>query len=37
VGYQEESGSSLYFNDPDGARVELISDTLGTMYGHQVS
>src|SRR6476620_7641868 len=22
VGYQEESGTSLYFNDPDGARVE---------------
>jgi catechol 2,3-dioxygenase-like lactoylglutathione lyase family enzyme len=37
VGYQEESGSSLYFNDPDGARVELIADPLGTMYGHEVS
>jgi catechol 2,3-dioxygenase-like lactoylglutathione lyase family enzyme len=36
VGYQEESGSSLYFNDPDGARVELIADPLGTMYGHEV-
>jgi catechol 2,3-dioxygenase-like lactoylglutathione lyase family enzyme len=37
VGYQEESGSSLYFNDPDGARIELIADRLGTMYGHEVS
>jgi catechol 2,3-dioxygenase-like lactoylglutathione lyase family enzyme len=37
VGYQEESGSSLYFNDPDGARVELISDPLGNMYGTEVS
>ncbi len=36
VGYQEESGSSLYFNDPDGARVELIADPLGTMYGNEV-
>jgi catechol 2,3-dioxygenase-like lactoylglutathione lyase family enzyme len=36
VGYQEESGSSLYFNDPDGARVELISDPLGNMYGTEV-
>ncbi|MGH3157348.1 MAG: VOC family protein [Streptosporangiaceae bacterium] len=37
VGYQEESGSSLYFSDPDGARIELIADKLGTMYGHEVS
>jgi len=29
VGYQEESGSSLYFSDPDGARIELIADKLG--------
>jgi catechol 2,3-dioxygenase-like lactoylglutathione lyase family enzyme len=36
VGYQEESGTSLYFNDPDGARVELIADSLGTMYGNEV-
>ena len=33
VPYQEESGSSLYFQDPDGARVELIHDPLGEMYG----
>ncbi len=25
--------SSMYFKDPDGARVELISDPLGEMYG----
>jgi catechol 2,3-dioxygenase-like lactoylglutathione lyase family enzyme len=36
VGYQEESGTSLYFNDPDGARVELIADPLGNMYGTEV-
>ena len=36
VGYQEESGASLYFNDPDGARIELIADDLGSMYGHEV-
>jgi catechol 2,3-dioxygenase-like lactoylglutathione lyase family enzyme len=33
VEYQEESGSSLYFRDPDGARIELIADPLGQMYG----
>jgi catechol 2,3-dioxygenase-like lactoylglutathione lyase family enzyme len=37
VGFQEESGTSLYFNDPDGARIELIADPLGSMYGHEVS
>jgi hypothetical protein len=26
----------LYFHDPDGARVELISDPLLEMYGQQV-
>ena len=36
VPYQEESGSSLYFQDPDGARVELIHDPLGEMYGTAV-
>ena len=25
--------TSLYFRDPDGARVELIADPLGEMYG----
>lgn len=29
-------GSSLYFRDPDGARLELISDPLGEMYGQPV-
>ena len=29
-------GSSLYFSGPDGERLELISDPLGEMYGHQV-
>jgi catechol 2,3-dioxygenase-like lactoylglutathione lyase family enzyme len=28
--------SSLYFRDPDGARVELINDPLGEMYGNPV-
>ena len=30
------SGSSMYFTGPDGERIELISDPLGEMYGHQV-
>ncbi len=34
--YHEASGSSIYLTDPDGARVELISDELLTMYGHEV-
>ena len=36
VKYDHISGSSLYFRDPDGARLELISDPLGRMYGHDV-
>jgi len=36
VKYDHISGSSLYFRDPDGARLELISDPLGEMYGHPV-
>ncbi len=36
VPYQLESGSSIYFRDPDGARLELISDPLGEMYGSSV-
>src|SRR5215471_13847519 len=28
VPYQEESETSLYFRDPDGARLEIISDPL---------
>jgi catechol 2,3-dioxygenase-like lactoylglutathione lyase family enzyme len=34
--YHEASGSSIYLADPDGARVELISDQLLNMYGHEV-
>ena len=30
------SGVSVYFRDPDGARIELIADPLGEMYGAQV-
>jgi len=30
------SGVSVYFRDPDGARIELIADPLGQMYGSQV-
>jgi catechol 2,3-dioxygenase-like lactoylglutathione lyase family enzyme len=36
VDFQEESGSSIYFRDPDGARIELIADPLGEMYGTRV-
>jgi catechol 2,3-dioxygenase-like lactoylglutathione lyase family enzyme len=36
VEVSEHSGVSLYFRDPDGARIELIADPLGEMYGTQV-
>jgi catechol 2,3-dioxygenase-like lactoylglutathione lyase family enzyme len=36
VSYQMESGTSVYFRDPDGTRVELIADPLGEMYGTKV-
>jgi catechol 2,3-dioxygenase-like lactoylglutathione lyase family enzyme len=36
IDYLLESGSSIYFSDPDGARLELISDPLGEMYGNEV-
>ena len=36
VDYLLESGTSIYLHDPDGTRVELISDPLGAMYGHEV-
>jgi len=36
VEYQLESGTSVYFRDPDGARIELIADPLGQMYGTTV-
>ncbi|HET6563018.1 MAG TPA: VOC family protein [Marmoricola sp.] len=36
VSYVVHSEVSMYFTDPDGARVELIADPLGEMYGEQV-
>jgi catechol 2,3-dioxygenase-like lactoylglutathione lyase family enzyme len=36
VRYAVIDHSSMYFNDPDGARLELISDPLGEMYGKSV-
>ena len=36
VEYLLESGTSIYFRDPDGTRVELIADPLGAMYGMEV-
>ncbi|MFF3883916.1 VOC family protein [Streptomyces sp. NPDC001914] len=36
VAYMEESGTSIYFRDPDGARIELLADPLGEMYGNKV-
>jgi catechol 2,3-dioxygenase-like lactoylglutathione lyase family enzyme len=36
VDYDHVSGSSLYFADPDGVRLELISDPLGEMYGEVI-
>jgi catechol 2,3-dioxygenase-like lactoylglutathione lyase family enzyme len=36
VPYQLESKVSIYFRDPDGARLELLADPLGEMYGERV-
>ncbi|MFI5955184.1 VOC family protein [Cryptosporangium sp. NPDC051539] len=36
VEHTVHSGVSVYFRDPDGARIELIADPLGEMYGQQV-
>ena len=36
ISYAHVDGSSLYLFDPDGARVELISDPLGEMYGNAI-
>ena len=36
VEHEVHSGVSVYFRDPDGARIELIADPLGEMYGTQV-
>ncbi|WP_410669887.1 VOC family protein [Amycolatopsis sp. cmx-4-68] len=36
VKYLLESRTSIYLSDPDGARIELISDPLGEMYGEKI-
>jgi catechol 2,3-dioxygenase-like lactoylglutathione lyase family enzyme len=36
VAHEVHSEVSVYFTDPDGARIELIADPLGEMYGHEV-
>jgi catechol 2,3-dioxygenase-like lactoylglutathione lyase family enzyme len=36
VATQEVHDVSIYFSDPDGARLELLSDPLGEMYGTPV-
>ncbi|MFC7534479.1 VOC family protein [Actinoplanes sp. GCM10030250] len=36
VEHAVHSGVSVYFKDPDGARIELIADPLGEMYGTKV-
>ena len=36
VEYLLESEVSIYFRDPDGARLELLADPLGEMYGLKV-
>ncbi len=36
VEHEVHSDVSVYFTDPDGARIELIADPLGEMYGNEV-
>lgn len=36
VEYAHIDGSSIYFRDPDGVRLELISDPLHEMYGESI-
>ncbi len=36
VEHVHESDASVYFTDPDGARLEILSDPLGEMYGERV-
>jgi catechol 2,3-dioxygenase-like lactoylglutathione lyase family enzyme len=36
IEYMVESKTSIYFRDPDGARLELLADRLGEMYGTKV-
>ena len=36
IPHEVHSDVSVYFTDPDGARIELIGDPLGEMYGQHV-
>jgi len=36
IPYAHIDGTSIYFSDPDGARIELIADPLEEMYGHRI-
>jgi catechol 2,3-dioxygenase-like lactoylglutathione lyase family enzyme len=36
VPHEVHSEVSVYFRDPDGARIELLADPLGEMYGTKV-
>jgi catechol 2,3-dioxygenase-like lactoylglutathione lyase family enzyme len=36
IDYVLHNDVSVYLTDPDGARIELIADPLGEMYGHEV-
>jgi extradiol dioxygenase family protein len=36
IAHQVHSEVSVSFRDPDGARIELIADPLGEMYGYRV-
>jgi catechol 2,3-dioxygenase-like lactoylglutathione lyase family enzyme len=33
IDYHVDSGVSMYFSDPDGVRLELIAERLGSLYG----
>ncbi len=35
-GYEIVSGTSIYFEGPDGERLEFIKEPLGQMYGNEV-
>jgi catechol 2,3-dioxygenase-like lactoylglutathione lyase family enzyme len=36
IEYHMESDASIYFRDPDGARLELLANPLGEMYGNRI-
>ncbi len=36
VPHHDVGDTSMYFNGPDGERLELLADPLGEMYGNQV-